>query len=296
MDDSDDPVARFHNLVARQPDDVVASTRPPGTSRQDLDRMVDDVLAKLALRADHVVCEIGCGTGVLAVPIARRVARLVGVDFAEEALSVLARRLEQAGLADRSVLVDLDVLGPSFADLVALGPFDRVLVYATFHYVRERDQAARFLHRVVELLAPGGVALIGNLPLVELAEAADKVRTGSPRERMHGLASWLRREPTPVPRNLEWRVRALARTAWTRWRPSTRRQDRRNPSPTHELPAGTVIPLRIDMIESLLDSVGVPVTHRWAAPAIGVPMFLDRADLLITRQPASVVRPARPDH
>ena len=53
--------------------------------------------------------------------------------------------------------------------------------------------------------------------------------------------------------------------------------------------------LRIDVIETLLGSLGPEVTHRWAAPAIGVPMFLDRADLLITRRPAPVARPDGPD-
>ena len=108
------------------------------------------------------------------------------------------------------------MLGPDFPDLVALGPFDRVLVYATFHYVRDADQAARLLRRIVDLLRPGGTALIGNLPLVDLAEQAAALRTGSMADRLRGTARWLRREQTAVPRSFGWKVRALAHAVWSR--------------------------------------------------------------------------------
>ncbi len=209
MAQPDDPVARLHNRVAADPDDVVASTRPPGTTAADLDRMVADVMAKLELGPDLRACEIGCGTGVLAVPLADRVARFVGVDFAAHALDVLAARLGSAGLGDRSTLVELDLIGArpdELAALADLGPFDRILVYATFHYVRDEAQAATLLGRVVELLAPGGVALVGNLPVVELAaELAPGRRSGrSARSGRVGqaraLAAWVLHQPDPIGR------------------------------------------------------------------------------------------------
>jgi len=194
---------------------------------------------------------------------------------------VLRHRLDHAGLGDRATLVDVDVVGTDPIELEVLGPFDRVLVYATFHYVRDAQQATIFLARVVDLLAPGGMALIGNLPLIDLADQLAGVRRARGRARLATMWSWVVHEPTPVPRPPAWKVRALMATAGRqiRRRVRPRPEDRAGPPPS--VP---VMPLRIDAIEAMLAGLRVPTSHGWLAPAVGIPMFLDRADLLITRR------------
>jgi SAM-dependent methyltransferase len=285
-DDDLHPVARLHNEVARADDAGVASTRPSGTTATELQRMVADVITKLDLGPEQAVCEIGCGTGVLARPIAARVRRFVGVDFAGEALAVLGEHFEQDGTADRATLLCLDVLGDDVGPLTALGPFDRVLVYATFHYVPDDAAGARFLETIVQLLAPGGLALVGNLPLQDLADERAALRQVPWPRRLMAGGRWLLTEPTPVPRGITWKLRAVASTAR---RAVARRRSRRSAgslaasSATAELPAGSVVPLRIATLERALADVHPAVEHRWAAPQVGVPLFADRADLLLRR-------------
>ena len=85
---SDNPVRILHDSVARSNDPVVASTRPASTTSTEMRRMVEDVIAKLEPDGMTVI-DIGCGTGVLGVPIARRAARYAGeADRARVAVAV----------------------------------------------------------------------------------------------------------------------------------------------------------------------------------------------------------------
>ncbi|MDQ2959653.1 MAG: class I SAM-dependent methyltransferase [Candidatus Dormibacteraeota bacterium] len=149
------PVRDLHDEVARSDDPVIASTRPGSTTVREMQRMVDDVLTKL--RPDGVtVIELGCGTGVLGVPIARRASAYTGVDVSREAVAVLRERLPAA---------DVRCLDVTRDDLTGLGTFDRVLVYAVLHYVTTETEGSLFVRNALSLLKPGGVALFGNLPM-----------------------------------------------------------------------------------------------------------------------------------
>jgi SAM-dependent methyltransferase len=118
-------------------------------------RMVEDVLNKL--QPDGLtVLDIGCGTGVLGVPIAQRASKYTGVDLSPEAVAVLAELLPSSDIRWLDITRD---------DLDDLGMFDRVLAYAVLHYVASEAEGERFVRRALERLTPGGRALFGNIPL-----------------------------------------------------------------------------------------------------------------------------------
>jgi hypothetical protein len=139
-------------------------------------------------------------------------------------------------------------------DLSDLGQFDRVLVYAALHYVTSAAEGERFVHRALSLLAPGGRALFGNLPL----PVADLPH------------SWLQR--------------AFGR-GWTGLRRIARqlghRPARADPS---SMPAGYCLPLTRDLIEGWLRPVP-DVSWRWVPPRVGVPLMRSRADLIVEKSP-----------
>lgn len=234
----DSSVRDIHDAVAGSDDPVVASTRPAATTDAEMRRMIADVLAKLRPEGTTVL-EIGCGTGVLAVPIAGRAARYAGVDISPRAADVLRRRLPAATIRCADITQD---------DLGDMGTFDRVLVYATLHYVRTEDEGARFVRNALARLAPGGVALFGNLPL----PAAD------------------------LPHTRRQRILALA---WSARRRLSRRRQRSAPP---ALPAEACLPLTRRLIEVWLATVD-GARWRWLAPATGVPMQRTRADLIVER-------------
>ncbi len=274
-------VRLLHNAVARSGDPAAASTRPEGTSDRDLRRLVGDVLRKLDPPVDGSVLEIGCGTGILSVPIARRVRRFVGIDFAEEAIAVLGERLGREGLSQRCELKVLDMLAAPEQDRPA--DFDRVLMYAVLHYARSDEEGIGFLRAAVGSLRPGGVALVGNLPLEELERDVYEswLRPGVSRAMRLWLSlRWVLRRTDPIRRGAWWRVAAVVSYVVRR----AAAPARRGGSATASLPPGYVIALSKRRMERWIAALPYRVSYDWSAPAVGVPLHLMRADLRITRE------------
>ncbi len=97
----------------------------------------------------RLVLDVATGTGAVAVLLARRGHRVVGLDLTEPMLSQAARRLEVLGLQDRVHLVRADAQTLPFAD----ASFDALTVSFLLRYVQDPKAAVRQLGRVVR---PGG--------------------------------------------------------------------------------------------------------------------------------------------
>ncbi len=275
-------VREIHDAAARSPDDVEASVRPVGTTPRQLRTMIREVLRRLDVGPCASVLEIGCGVGVLGVPIARRAATYVGLDFAPQAVEVCQARLADAGLGGRARVICLDVLTASDADLRALGSFDRVLMYAVLHYARTDAEAKRFLECTVALLAPGGRALVGNVPLEDLE--ADRAPTSPTSATLFSrVASWLRWVAAPahppVRLSRAWKIRRILESLVLSGASRTR-----SFTPVR-LPTNYTMALTVDDVERWLAAVEGSPRYRWLSPGPGVPLASGRADLIIERMP-----------
>ena len=241
--------------------------------------MERDVVRKLRLRPETTVVEIGCGVALLGVPVARRTARYVGLDFAPQAVEVARDRLRDAGLEHRARVECIDVLTAKRDELRALGRFDRLLMYAVFHYARDEAEAILFLQRTVDLLNPGGRALIGNVPLDDLQGAwtpPDPAPTGLG-PRLVALTRWVMRPGGgAVPLSRSWKARSIMETM---------RKSRSSVEPfaPARLPPGYTLALSTPAIESWLRTLEGDVRYQWQLPAPGVPLAPGRADLILVR-------------
>lgn len=116
-----------------------------------LPRMTELVLDEV--RGLDEVLEVGAGTGLVTVPIARAVARLVATDYAEGMLERLRARITTEGLENVEVLA---------RDVAALGfapeRFDAVVCANVLHLVPDMDAALSALRAAVKpsgkLIAP----------------------------------------------------------------------------------------------------------------------------------------------
>jgi SAM-dependent methyltransferase len=157
------------------PYDAIARLYDPWSHSvtEDIDFYVEE-----ARRSRGPVVELACGTGRIAVPVARAGIRVIGVDGSAAMLEVARERAAAAGVGG---LVDLrlgDLRHPPVDERVplVLVPF-RSLLHMTTEHDRERAlEAAR------ELLLPGG-----KLVFDVFAPSAEDI------EATHGR--WLEREP-----------------------------------------------------------------------------------------------------
>ena len=114
----------------------------------DVDATVHRVAVLAARRGGGRVLELGVGTGRLALGLAARGLRVTGVDASAEMLD----RLRAKSGADQLELVHADM-----SELPVTGPFAAAFVaFNTFFNLTTRDAQQACLHRVHDVLAPGG--------------------------------------------------------------------------------------------------------------------------------------------
>ncbi len=109
----------------------------------------ESVLRTGALSSEtHEVLEIGCGTGIIALGIARRVKRVVGVDISPNMIAIAQAKAAQQAIHNVSFQT-ADGYSLPFEDET----FDQVLLFNVLHIVKEPDT---LLKEACRLLKPGG--------------------------------------------------------------------------------------------------------------------------------------------
>ncbi|MBT8224445.1 MAG: methyltransferase domain-containing protein [Dactylosporangium sp.] len=114
-----------------------------------------DLIARLAPAASSgAVLDIGCGTGRIALELARRGARVTGFDTNTRYIEHARAQAQADGLAATFTVADMRELGP------AAGQFDLILLWSnTFGYFGDATNRAQ-LAAACKLLRPGGVLLL----------------------------------------------------------------------------------------------------------------------------------------
>jgi ubiquinone/menaquinone biosynthesis C-methylase UbiE len=122
-----------------------------------LSRMYDDIAARL-LPGDRVL-DLGCGTGALAVQLARQGCQVTGVDISRSMLTQAIRRVRQAGFEDQVALQELGAvdLDSAFED----GSFDAVVSTLVFSELSD-DEIRYTLAECRRVLKSRGQLLIAD--------------------------------------------------------------------------------------------------------------------------------------
>jgi ubiquinone/menaquinone biosynthesis C-methylase UbiE len=127
-------------------------------ARFDAERRPEKVVEALGIRPGSRVADIGAGSGLLTVHLARAVrpnGRVVATDIDGAVLDLLQSRLAAAGLAD---LVERRVVAAEQPGLEAAS-YDAILLAEVDHYFS--DEVA-WLKEATRALKPGGRIVISN--------------------------------------------------------------------------------------------------------------------------------------
>ncbi len=122
-----------------------------------IERVRTDIAARL--RPGSRVLDLGCGTGALAVQLARKDCQVTGVDISLPMLARAARRVRQAGLEERVTLRQLGAvnLDTAFED----GVFEAVVSTLVFSELSD-DEITYTLAECRRVLKSGGQLLIAD--------------------------------------------------------------------------------------------------------------------------------------
>lgn len=140
---------------------------PPGAPADDLareqakfdaERAPDKVVAALGIGPGSRVADIGAGSGLLTVHLARAVApggKVVATDIDGAVLELLGRRMDALGLGK---LVERKVVQADSPGLEP-GAYDAILLAEVDHYFTD---PVKWLREAIPALKPGGRIVISN--------------------------------------------------------------------------------------------------------------------------------------
>ncbi|MFC5666010.1 class I SAM-dependent methyltransferase [Kitasatospora misakiensis] len=120
---------------------------------------IDALQSAFGLHTDDVVLDLGCGTGQLALPLARRVRSVIGMDPEPDMLRLAAEAAERQGIANATWVLGADSDVPAVGALLGQRTLAMTVIGNALHWMRH-DELFRTL---VPMLRPGGgIAVVAN--------------------------------------------------------------------------------------------------------------------------------------
>ena len=104
----------------------------------------DSILGKLGLDSEHVLVDLGCGSGFFSIPASRRVKKVFALDIQQEMLDILNEKIEKAKITNIEVILSEESFIP-LPDNSA----DVLLMVNVFHELEERPSLLKQVKRVL---------------------------------------------------------------------------------------------------------------------------------------------------
>jgi amino acid adenylation domain-containing protein/non-ribosomal peptide synthase protein (TIGR01720 family) len=114
------------------------------------------------------VLEVGVGSGLILRPVAPHCTTYTGVDFSNALIQTLGRAIEGTDLHDR---VDLHTMAAHEVGALAPARFDTVVINSVAQYFPSVDYLIDVVRQTMEMLAPGGRILLGDIRNLRLLRA-----------------------------------------------------------------------------------------------------------------------------
>jgi ubiquinone/menaquinone biosynthesis C-methylase UbiE len=136
------------------------------SNKNFVEKVTNIIKTKLELVEENQLLEIGCGGGMLLIPLSKSVKKTAGVDLSSSLIKRLKEHLKG---------VDLMVSG---ANKLPFEPnsFDKILVHSIFQYFESLDYAKQSILEMIKVCKKKGKILIMDIPDLEKEELNNNFR------------------------------------------------------------------------------------------------------------------------
>jgi ubiquinone/menaquinone biosynthesis C-methylase UbiE len=177
-----------------------------------LQPVLDTVLSQAAVHPGDLAVDLGCGTGQLALPLARAGARVTAVDLSGAMIELLLENTRAQGLSGVEGVV-------SAVESLRLPPssVDVVVSNYTLHHLRDPDKEA-LVRSVTAWLRPGGRFVVGDMMFGRGRTARDReiIRSKMSTLLRRGPAGWWRVAKNVARFTLRFQERPISADRWQR--------------------------------------------------------------------------------
>ena len=121
--------------------------------------IVKDIGSKLKLSKDDVLLDVGCGTGVITIPLSYKVKEIYALDGGSE----VTKKLKENTVKNKIVninIINLAFEKNNFEDNF----FDNVLMFAVIQYMNNMVDVEKCIKELIRICKPGGSILIAEFP------------------------------------------------------------------------------------------------------------------------------------
>jgi len=118
-----------------------------------IDRSVDWIVSRFGVSNDTKVADFGCGPGLYAARLARKQAKVTGIDFSKRSIQYAVEEAERSGLS-------ICYVNENYLDFETEDRFDLVLMIMCDFCALSPKQRQQMLGKFQKLLKPGGHVLL----------------------------------------------------------------------------------------------------------------------------------------
>jgi len=178
-----------------------------------LERVVRAVLEAADVRPGTVAIDLGCGTGQLSLPLARKGAYVMAVDVSQTMVDLLEAKASASGLSSI-----LGLVTPIEALSLPKRCADLVISNYALHHLRDSDKAA-LVGEAAAWLRPGGRLVVGDMMFGRGATARDRTIIASKVAVLarRGPGGWWRLAKNAIRFTLRFQEKPVSIDTWARY-------------------------------------------------------------------------------
>ena len=127
--------------------------------RVDPKIIINDINSKIEIEKNQKILDVGCGTGVITIPLSFRVKEIFALDAGIDVINKLKENFNKKNITNIKP-INSSIKNSNFKSNF----FDHIIMYAVIHYLDNILEVENCIKELIRVCKPGGSILIAEIP------------------------------------------------------------------------------------------------------------------------------------